>query len=479
MTTSPESSDGASPRTSTRGSPRAPAAYRAALTCIAVVVATVSVIVEPLQRGQYVALLVLLGLGAFSAATLDDSTEGGVNYSFTSFVLTSSFPLVGPTGAVIIGMVIPVVENRYRWTPTHLFNTALIVTIAGVGGLTYRLAFGWLPVPTSGTPGDFLLHVGLPLLVADIVVLFLNAMLVAIMIKFDGGQFQYVLAGAIRQTAPLYLGYTALAFLFVMLWMPGELYELSVVLIMAPLLLARWSYTQYGDEFRAHGRIIETLVTAGDGWDHGGTGHGKRIDQYARLMVDELGLSFTEQRDLHYASALHDIGRLGTPRPVLEKPMELRDARDREVIAWHPILAEEIVSGIEFLADTARAIRHHHERPDGLGYPDGLVGDQIPLVSRVVAVADAYDALTSGAGPLPALDPDEAIEEMRRRAGTQLDRECVEAMARVRGRTKDIIERARVAHDDGPWRDHDDPRCADLMIGSRPNLRMGYRVEPS
>lgn len=450
--------------------------YRLVLACVAVAVVVVSVRVRPLTHEVFVPLLVLLGLGILSGTTLDDAE--GVTYSFTSFVLASSFALVGPTGAVIIAAIVPLFLKRGRWTSLHLFNTSLTVVVAGGGGLSYLMSSGWLPLPETASPAEFLLHVGFPLLVANIVVLVLNALLIAIVIHVDGGQFRYVLAGSIRQTAPLYLGYAVLAFLFVMLWGPGQLYELSVAFIMAPLLIARWSYTQYGEQFRAHNRILDTLATAGDGWDRGGTGHGTRVDQFAQLMVEPLGLTFSEQRDLRYASKLHDIGRLGTPRKVVEKPMSAPDDHDRAIITQHPILAAEIVGGIEFLAEAARDIRHHHERPDGLGYPDGLVGDQIPLVSRVLAVADAFDALTSGAGSLPALEPEEALAELRRGAGAQFDVRCVEALAHVLGRTVKFVEPARRGHDDGPWRDHDDPRLGHLLIGHRPGREPSSPVEP-
>ncbi len=463
------------PRARDRGTRRGSTVYRLVLACVAILVVAICVVLEPLRPEFYVPFAVLMGLGVFSATTLDNSTEG-VNYSFTSFVLTSSFALVGPTGAVIIGLFVPLFEKTYRWSLTHLFNTALIVIIAGMGAIGYRLSSGWLPVPDAATPTGYVLHVGLPLLVANVVVLVLNAIIVAVMIKLDGGQFQYVLSGAIRQTAPLYLGYTVLAFLFVLLWGPGQLYELSVALIMAPLLIARWSYVQYGEEFRAHNRILDTLATAGDGWDHGGAGHGTRVDQYTQLIVEQLGMSFTEQRDLRYASKLHDIGRLGTPRYVLDKPMSARNDHDRTLIRQHPILAAEIVGGIEFLAEAARDIRHHHERPDGRGYPDGLVGDQIPLVSRVIAVADAFDAMTSGAGPLSALEPEEALGHLRRGAGTQFDARCVEALGHVLGRTADIVEDARRVHDDGPWRNHDDPRLGTLMTSARPEQEASDQV---
>lgn len=451
--------------------------YVAGVAIAAVLLTIVSVLREPLVAGQIRPLLVLLLLGVLSATTLDYNNEG-VHYSFTSFVLVSSLPLTGPTGAAVIGAAIPLFEGKNRWTSTHLFNTALIVCMAATSGLAYRLCGGLLPIPEElTTPGTLILRVGLPLLVADIVAMVVNAVLLAAMFKFRGAKFMYVFSGAIRPTAPLYLGYTVLAFLFVVLWQPGRLYELSAVLIMAPLLIARWSYTQYGEELRAQNRILDTLAIAGDGWDREGTGHGTRVEQYAQLMVDHVGLSFKEQRDLRYASKLHDIGRLGTPRHVLEEPMAAESAQERDLISRHPLLAEEIVGDIEFLAEAARGIRHHHERPDGLGYPDGLAGDDIPMVARVLAVADAFDALTSGDGPLDALEPEAALDELRRGSGTQFDTRCVEALAHVLGRTHEIVERARRGNSDGPWRNHDDPRFAHHMEAVRPNHEASDHVE--
>lgn len=437
------------------------------LALLAVVLTIVSIVQLPLATAQLRPLLVLLVLGAVSATTLD--YYDGVGYSFTSFVLASTLPLLGPTGAALVGCVIPLLDKSKRWTVVHLFNTALIVIMGVTSGFAYTLCGGQLPIqPDQTGPSELALHVGLPLLVADIVGMVVNAVLLAVTIRIRGGNARLVLAGAVRQTAPLYLGYTVLAFLFVTLWAPGRLWELSAVLIMVPLLIARWSYRQYGEELKAHSRILDTLVIAGDGWDRGGSGHGYRVGQYAQLMAEDLGLGFGEQRDLRYASVLHDVGRLGTPRAVLETPAEVRDQAARELIFRHPLLAAEIIGGIEFMSDAARAIRHHHERLDGLGYPDGLVGDEIPLIARVIAVADAFDALTTSTGSRRLLEVDEAVEELRRGAGTQFDPRCVEALARISDRTRDDVDRARRQHDDGAWRDHDDPRLGHLMLARTP-----------
>jgi HD-GYP domain-containing protein (c-di-GMP phosphodiesterase class II) len=125
---------------------------------------------------------------------------------------------------------------------------------------------------------------------------------------------------------------------------------------------------------------------------------------------------------LERAALLHDVGKIGIELDTLSSPMQL-SAEEVRLIRRHPVLGSELVSDVEFLADIVPVIRHHHERFDGAGYPDGLAGVDIPLLARLMAVADSYDAMTSNRAYRPAMTQEQALVEIERVAGTQLDQQ--------------------------------------------------------
>jgi diguanylate cyclase (GGDEF)-like protein len=141
-----------------------------------------------------------------------------------------------------------------------------------------------------------------------------------------------------------------------------------------------------------------------------------------RLGLDEADLSA-----LRYAATLHDIGELGVPEAILNKPGPLTDA-ERPAMQRHPLIGEGILSPVEFLADTLPLVRAAHERWDGTGYPDGLAGEEIPLGARILFACDAYEAMTAERPYRAALPADQARQELQRVAGTQLDPRVVEAL---------------------------------------------------
>jgi hypothetical protein len=144
-----------------------------------------------------------------------------------------------------------------------------------------------------------------------------------------------------------------------------------------------------------------------------------------RLELDE-----GELNALRYAATLHDIGELGVPEAILNKPGPLTEA-ERPAVQRHPLIAEGILSPLEFLADAVPLVRAAHERWDGAGYPDGLVGEQIPLGARILFACDCYEAMTDERPYRLALSADGAKQELRRVAGTQLDPRVVDALLGV------------------------------------------------
>ena len=160
--------------------------------------------------------------------------------------------------------------------------------------------------------------------------------------------------------------------------------------------------------------------------------HSVAVAASARRLAAAAAASEAEQALAHTAGVLHDLGKLLLPDSILCTRRSL-SAGDWELVRRHPAAGAEIVAGVPGLEAVAEAIRHHHERIDGTGYPDGLSGDEIPWCSRVIAVVDAYDAMTERGSYSRTRSPVEAAAELRRVAGTQLDAGLVERFVALMG----------------------------------------------
>ena len=181
---------------------------------------------------------------------------------------------------------------------------------------------------------------------------------------------------------------------------------------------------------RTYFETIRSLAQALEARDSYTKGHSERVMRYSVQTAEAMGIQEEERRLICHAALLHDIGKIGIADAVLNKSGVL-SAEDRHVIEHHPIWGDSIIGPIRMLERVQTLVRHHHERYDGGGYPDKLAGEAIPLGARVIAVADAFDAMTSNRPYRAALPLAEAVKEMRRGSGTQFDPDVVEAFLTV------------------------------------------------
>jgi putative nucleotidyltransferase with HDIG domain len=214
----------------------------------------------------------------------------------------------------------------------------------------------------------------------------------------------------VRSTGPLAAAsvplYAPLVALLVIAY--EEVSPWTLPLFMAPTLAAQRLYALYHEQRkltndilyvnarleRANLSFASALVATLDARDQYTAGHSAVVAIYARDITKRMGLSKEEQQLAHLCGLVHDIGKVGLPAGLLEKPGALT-LDERRQMESHSEIGERILSKVEDYAEIAAVVRHHHERVDGHGYPDGLSGDDIPLLSRIVAVADAYNAMTS------------------------------------------------------------------------------------
>jgi HD-GYP domain-containing protein (c-di-GMP phosphodiesterase class II) len=171
-------------------------------------------------------------------------------------------------------------------------------------------------------------------------------------------------------------------------------------------------------------QVIIALAAAAEAKDDYTESHPHRVANSALHLGMRLHFQESDLIALYRGGLIHDIGKIAVPDSILRKPGPLNAEEERQMRA-HPIIGESIVKSLPSAADILPIIRHHHERFDGGGYPDGLAGHKIPLLARIVSVCDAYDALASDRPYRAKRNPEEAIETLMRGAGQQWDRELV------------------------------------------------------
>jgi HD-GYP domain-containing protein (c-di-GMP phosphodiesterase class II) len=178
---------------------------------------------------------------------------------------------------------------------------------------------------------------------------------------------------------------------------------------------------------RVYEQTIDALVTAAGQRDKTAEGHSRRVCRYCVAIGRALGLPPDDVVNLKYAAGLHDIGKIAISRRILNKLGRLTD-QEFEIMKQHSAISIRILEKIDGLHEASFLVKHHHERYDGKGYPDGLGGETIPLGSRIIAVAEAFDILTSDVPWRDAKDQESALGEIEACAGTQFDPAVVNAL---------------------------------------------------
>ena len=176
--------------------------------------------------------------------------------------------------------------------------------------------------------------------------------------------------------------------------------------------------------------VMEALAQTIDAKDKYTNGHSFRVALYSRMLAKALGLSKQEQEAIYDMGLLHDIGKIGIPGAIINKTTKLTE-EEYETIKKHPIYGYEILSKIKSMPELSIGARYHHERIDGRGYPDGLKGDDIPYMARIIAVADSYDTMTSNRSYRNFLPQDVVREEIEKNIGTQFDEAPARAMLKI------------------------------------------------
>jgi len=238
--------------------------------------------------------------------------------------------------------------------------------------------------------------------------------------------------------------------------------------VLIPLFVARWAMGQFAEQQRAYAATMEALCQAVETKDFYTRGHSERVSRGAGMIAREIRMRPDRAEAIRYARMLHDVGKLGVPTKVLQKQGPMTE-EEYAAIQLHPMRGLEIVREIGFLDEALTGIMHHHERLDGKGYPMGLAADEIPEFARIIAVADAFDSMTSNRSYRRARGIAEATAELRKQAGTQFDPAMVEAFISAVRRDGWKLPDATAAPADRHLftaQDHDDPTAPLQVIDS-------------
>jgi len=419
--------------------------------------------VRNLPSSQVTDVVVLGALYLISESLSSRGSRDLLTISLGSVVIMAAIPLVGVWGAVLVAWTSAFAHEPQATTLVkRAFNGAMLVVSAGAAGGAYHALGGGVGLEA----GDFPDGLG-PIVAADLVQCAVNGALVAIIVGLSSRVSPLVVfQGTMARSVLSYLAYGLFGVSLAVLWDPVGIGPTAALLLLLPLFVARWAYAQYAEEQRAYDSTVRTLMAAVETKDVYTRGHSERVSAASVLIARVIGMREDRVASLRYAGMLHDVGKLGVPTRVLQKSGRLTDD-EFAAVQRHPMQGLEIVREIEFLDEANAGIMHHHERLDGLGYPMGLRGDQIPEFARVIAVADAFDSMTTTRSYRGARSLEEAVTELRRCAGTQFDPPMVEALVRAieehgwEPETTPLFtapDPDAVFDQDGQSFDHDDPR---------------------
>jgi putative nucleotidyltransferase with HDIG domain len=344
-------------------------------------------------------------------------------WSPSSAATLAAVVLLGPGGAALVGAT-SLISLRRAGLRERAFNGAMYALSAYAAGEAYLAMGGQIGVPGAGSFPALIL----PFAVAAAVHVAVNHGLLWTMLLLLPPSAGSPQRGRLDLHLSLLLvsdlGYATLGLLIAGLW--GLVGPFAAVLVLIPLFVARWAMGQFAAQEGAYSATMAALCQAVETKDFYTRGHSERVSRGATILARQIGMGAERVEAIRYAGMLHDVGKLGVPTKVLQKTGPLTE-EELAAIQLHPMRGLEIVRQIGFLTEALDGIMHHHERMDGKGYPMGLAGDEIPEFARVIAVADAFDSMTSTRSYRGARSVEEAVAELRKCSGMQFDPVLVDA----------------------------------------------------
>lgn len=380
--------------------------------------------------------LVVIGLAAAAAFAERSSVRlsSTIEESISALPMLFAAVLFGPLAAMIVAsgsMLGDFTKPYLRW---GIYTSSRAITASIVGAVA---------IATSATIENRSLALAISTIVAAVVAQALDCFFAAVTVYLRR-------RGGVADTARLLIPVAAAA---IPLYAPlvallaigyDQLSAWATMLFFVPALAAQRLYTLYQEQRRltegltraneqlerANLSFAAALVATLDARDQYTAGHSAAVAVYSRDIAARMGLDASEQQKVHLCGLVHDIGKIGLPAGLLEKegPLTLDE---RRVMQTHSEIGERILAKVDGYGEIANVVRHHHERVDGNGYPNGLVGEDIPLLSRIIAVADAYNAMTSNRPYREAMPSRVARMRLAQAVGAQFDTTIVAAFEAI------------------------------------------------
>ncbi len=383
-----------------------------------------------------ISLVVLLAATAVTSDMLAIEV-GTLGLSGAFLTLVVAMVLAGPAPAAVIGLIATVAfiaRDPQRWR-TRVLDIPIYMAFPLIGGLLVRALD-----PSMNASGAVLV---LLVLGAFIVTNLLNFVLVAVThpATYERG-VKHVVTEWLVPAIPSQMPTALLAVAIILMYRSVGFAALSalVIVLLVFQMLARQMLLSKERAKELESRttqlaslqvgVLATLVQTLSLRDKMTARHSAAVARYSKAIADEIGLTVEDQELVHTAGLLHDIGKFIFPDSILFANRRL-SAQDWEIVKKHPGQGARLVQRVDGYGPVANIILAHHERVDGLGYPHGLVGDDIPLLARIISVADTYDVMTARDSYRKPVSRSEALTELRRVSGSQLDPILVEAFVKV------------------------------------------------
>jgi len=374
-----------------------------------------------LQTRPFDYLVPLMLVASLISESLAVAIPGGGSISLSYPLAVATTLTVGPGYAALVVFVSNapdlLARPRSSWDRL-LFNTSQVVLGVAIPGVAFTLLGG--TIPGAGRPLTIL-----PLVVVAILGIAINFAFFGMALNILSGESaRLVWARVFSWMSPsqLVLGFVGIAIAVIIRAIGG----VGLALFVVPLIVARQTYQQSIRLRGAYADTVGSMVAALEAKDIYTKGHSLRVAEYAVLISKALELAPAAIERIEYAALLHDLGKVGVSRRVLGKQGTL-SVEEYDEIKRHPEIGAHILSDVPYLADLVPIIASHHERLDGSGYGRGLQGAAIPFESRILAVADAYDAMTSARPYRGAMSHEAAVEQLLQGRGTQFDEDVVAA----------------------------------------------------
>jgi HD domain len=360
------------------------------------------------------------------ASALPVRLSDGVQVAVSTAPLMAVAVLGGPTAAGIVALIGSTdhreLRGRIAWYGT-LANHAIIVLPAVTGALVIKALLG-------GTSGDPIRELAATL-AGTLVYFLLNLVFVGMVVLIrDGRSLREFITRA--ETSNVWANFLTLAPLG---WLMARMYQheggwWTTLLFGLPLFTVRVAYQRFVEMREMFTQTIGALAEAVDKRDPFTSKHSQRVRTISVDIGRQMRVSAGELEALEWGGLLHDVGKIGVPDNVLLKQGKLT-REERITMNAHPVLGAQIIGPVDRLAPELPVIRHHHEWYNGSGYPDRLMGDEIPRLARILHVADAFEAMTADRPYRKALSAEQALAELRKFAGVQFDPEIVDAFVKT------------------------------------------------